>query len=165
MYQPQHSSEGAGLGWTWKDLTPPPWAVDPAHIPPVGLREEDPNKYWNSTHTELTSHLDLHLTKRDLVLSLPACSASKEPNRPNEEPRELKTDTHGWVERKFSTASLHEPPNSHPWAFQQGMRSDLPYHPHVVEVKRSPSCSPGGRLWFKRRSALSSQEEGSSPGV
>lgn len=124
--------------------------VDPMCIPPAGLREQHSDKYWNSTHTELTSHLDLHLTKQDLMLSLPACSVFKGPNTPNEEPREPKNYSYGWIERKSSTASPHDPPNSQPWVSQQAMGSDLPCHALAVEVNRSCSCFPTGRVEFKR---------------
>lgn len=153
----------------------PCWSVDPTCIPTAGLTEEDHNKSWNSTHTELTSHLALHLTKTDLTLSFPARSIFKEPNIANKEPTELKTDSYGWVERKSATASPHN--SFHriptpakllhhwdlPWAFQQGMRSDLPYHTHSVKVNRTSFCFPALRLWFKQISMLSLQEEGQQP--
>lgn len=93
----------------------PCWSVDPTCIPMAGLREEDLNKSWNSTHTELTSYLALHLTKTDLTLSFPVRSIFKEPNTANKEPRELKNDSYGWVEKVcHSIPSQPLPPNSYP---------------------------------------------------
>lgn len=58
--------------------------------------------------------LPFTLQEQDPALSLPAYSIFKEPNTTKKEPRELKTDSYGWVERKSSTALPNDPSSSQP---------------------------------------------------